>query len=73
MGTNVGTIALSKGGDAHLNGPSSHARKVSKMPTMLMILTIQQSGLQARLLLGISHLIFPTTLLKRDTCLHFYR
>lgn len=76
MGTNVGTIALSKWGWARSSlkwTPTSHARKVSKMPTVLMILTIQQSGLQARPLLGIAHLIFPTTLLKRDTCrLHFY-
>lgn len=75
MGTNVGTIALSKWGGAQSSlkwTPTSHARKVSKMPTVLMILTSQQSELQARPLLGIAHLIFPTTLLKRDTCLHFY-
>lgn len=74
MGTNVGTIALSKlgGAQSSLKWTPSRARKVSKMPTVLMILTIQQSGLQARPLLGIAHLIFPTTLLKRDTCLHFY-
>lgn len=52
--------------------PPSHARKVSKMPTVLMILAVQQSGLQARPPLGTAHLIFPTTLLKRDTYLHFY-
>lgn len=63
MRTNVGTIALSKWRVLTQWTPS-HA---SKMPTMQMILTVQHSGLQARPLLGISHLIFPATLLKRDT------
>ena len=67
-------LYLANGGSTELTevDPPSHASKVSKMPTVLMILAIQQSGLQARPPLRIAHLIFPTTLLKRDTCLHFY-
>lgn len=62
-------MCLANGGSTELTevDPPSQASKVSKMPTVLMILAIQQSGRQARPLLG-----FPTTLLKRDTCLHFY-
>lgn len=48
-------LYLANGGSTELTevDPPSHASKVSKMPTVLMILAIQQSGLQARPPLGI--------------------
>lgn len=42
------------------------------MPTMLTILTIHQEW-AACPLLGLSQLIFSTSLLRRDACPHFYR